>query len=77
VEHDCSKVFVSARCIPQEVLYTPPRGGVQGGLVAPARVWEPAVPQRGSWAVPPKLKITVKLPFKSIVISSQSGTFIR
>ena len=32
---------------------------------------------QGGAAVPPKLKIDVKLPCKSIVISSQSGPFIR
>ena len=36
-----------------------------------------AHPGGGSGAVPPKLKIDVKLPCKSIVISSQSGPFIR
>ena len=35
MEHDCSKVFVSAECIPQEVLYTPPRGGGAGGDFPP------------------------------------------
>ena len=40
-------------------------------------LWEPP-PWRGvSEAVPPKLKKAVKLPCKSIVISSQSGPFIR
>ena len=39
--------------------------------------WEPP-PWRGvSGAAPPKLKTAVKLPCKSIVISSQSGPFIR
>jgi len=49
VEHDYHpnlKVFVSARCIPQE-------------------------------DCTPLLKTDVKLPCKSIVISSQSGSFIR
>jgi len=31
VEHDCSKVFVLAGCIPQEVLYTPAHRGGGGG----------------------------------------------
>jgi hypothetical protein len=49
-------------------------GGVQGGRLRPLG----APPWRGvSGAAPPKLKTTVKLPCKSIVISSQSGPFIR
>jgi hypothetical protein len=88
VEHDCSEVFVSAGCIPQEVLYTPPRGGARGGLVPPAGVRggrsPPAggsgsqrSPGGGSGAAPPKLKTDVNFPCKSIVISSQSEPFIR
>jgi len=46
VEHDCSKVFVSAGCIPQEVLYTPPCRGVRGGLVPPMGVWRGRSPPR-------------------------------
>jgi len=42
-------------------LYNHPRRGASGGL----------------GAVPSKLKIDVKLPCKSLVISSQSGSFIR
>jgi hypothetical protein len=49
-------------------------GGVQGGRLRPLG----APPWRGvSGAAPPKLKTAVKLPCKSIVISSQSGPFIR
>jgi len=49
------------------------RGGLGG---AAATFGSP--PWRGvSGAAPPKLKTAVKLPCKSIVISSQSGPFIR
>ena len=85
MEHDCSEVFVSARCIPQEVLYTPPRGGdlspPQGsGGADPPRLGGPGAsgpPAGVLGAATPKLKTDVKLPCKSIVISSQSGPFIR
>ena len=46
----------------------PPRLGCPGASGPPARV---------SGAMPLKLKTDVKLPSKSIVISSQSGLFIR
>ena len=58
---------------------TPPvkyslQGGFRGGRLRPLG----APPWRGvSGAAPPKLKTAVKLPCKSIVISSQSGPFIR
>ena len=48
-------------------------GGPGGG----GQRFSEAPPGRGSGAVPPKLKTDVKLPCKSIVISSQSGLFIR
>jgi hypothetical protein len=48
-------------------------GGPGGGR---QRFSEPP-PGGGSGAAPPKLKTDVKLPCKSIVISSQSGPFIR
>lgn len=55
----------------------PPRGG-PGGPISPGwGVWGPAVAGGGSGAAPLKLKTDVKLPCKSIVISSQSGPFIR
>ena len=90
VEHDYLEVFVSAGCIPQ-VIYTPPHvGGCGGGgLVLPPqgfggahrpRLGGPRVsgpPAGVSGATPPKLKTDVKLPCKSIVISSQSRSFIR
>ena len=48
--------------------------GGPGGVAA--TFGEP--PQWGiAMATPPKLRIDVKLPCKSIVISSQSGPFIR
>ena len=73
---------------PRNFLYTPPRGGVWGGLVPPAEVQggrsPPAggsggqrSPGGGSGAAPPKLKTDVNFPCKSIVISSQSGPSIR
>ena len=88
MEHDCSEVFVSAGCIPQEVCTPLHAGGCGGGLVPPAGVQgarsPPAggsggqqSPGGGSGAAPPKLKTDVNLPCKIIVISSQSGPFIR
>ena len=89
VEHDCLEVFVSAGCIPQEVCtplhaggcggdLSPPRGSGGGPIPPPAGgsggQWSPG---GGSGAVPPKLKTNVNLPCKIIVISSQSGPFIR
>ena len=50
--------------------------GCGGGGWGDCDLWEP-LPGRGSRAASPKLKIDVKLPCKSIVISSQSGPFIR
>ena len=78
MEHDCSEVFVSAGRIPQEVLYTPPRGGC-GGDLSPLAGGSGGQrsPGGGSGAAPPKLKIDVNLPCKSIVFSSQSEPFIR
>jgi len=70
-------------------LYTAPRGGgVRGGLVPPTGVQGGRSPPAGgfggqqspagvSGVAPPKPKTDVKLPCKSIVISSQSGLFIR
>jgi len=78
VEHDYLKVFFSARCIPQEFC-TPVHAGGCGGGNAP-RLGGPGAsgPRTGvSGAAPLKLKIVVKLPCKSIVISTQSGSFIR
>jgi hypothetical protein len=64
VEHDCSEVFVSATCIPEEVC-------------TPLHTGETCPTHGGLGAVPSKLKTDVKMPCKSIVISSQSGPFIR
>ena len=81
MEHDYLEVFVSAGCIPQEVC-TPlhVRGcGGSGGLIPP-RLGGPGAsdfPVGVSGEAPLKLKIDVNLPCKSIVISSQSGPFIR
>ena len=85
VEHDCSEVFVSAGCIPQEVctpLHTggdlcPPRGseGADPTRLGGPRASGPPTGVLGP--APPKLKTDVKLPCKNIVISSQSGLFIR
>jgi len=91
VEHDYLpnlEVFVSAGCIPQED-YTPlhvgrcgqdwfPPQGFRGGH--PPRLGGPGAngPLVGVLRVVPlKLKTNVKLPCKSIVISSQSTSFIR
>jgi len=49
--------------------------GVQGGVTV--TFLEPSPGGGVSGAAPPKLKTTVKFPCKSIVISSQSGLFIR
>ena len=84
MEHDCSEVFVSAGCIPQEVC-TPLYVGGCGGDLSPPWGSGGADPPRlggpgasgGSGVAPSKPKIDVKLPCKSIVISSQSGPFIR
>ena len=72
-----SEILVLAGCIPQENC-TPlqqggagwlnPRLGGSGASGPPAGV---------SGEAPPEPKIDVKLPCKSIVISSQSGSFIR
>ncbi len=57
----------SVGCIPREVC-TPLHAGGCGGQRSP---------DGGLGVVPLKLKTDVKLPCKSIVISSQSGPFIR
>jgi hypothetical protein len=73
---------------PRKFVHPAPRGGlVRGGLVPPGgggadppRLGGPGAsgpPAGVSGAAPPKLKTDVKLPCKSIVISSQSGPFIR
>ena len=63
----------------------PSTQGVRGGLFPPAGVRGAVNPPRlggsggqqspgeGSGAAPPKLKIDVKLPCKSLIISSQSS----
>ena len=88
VEHDFLEVFVSAGCMPQEVC-TPLHARGCGGDLCPSRGFGGAhPPQLGgpgangpsagvSGAAPPKLKTDVKLACKSIVIFSQSGSFIR
>ena len=64
---------------------TPLHTGGCGGDLSPGGAHPPRLGGLGasgppvgfSRAAPPKLKIDVKLPCKSIVISSQSGPFIR
>ena len=67
--------------------WTPVRNGaetphikysLQGGLgVVAVTFWEPPSLAGVSGAAPLKLRIDVKFPCKSTVISSQSGAFIR
>jgi len=87
VDNDYLEVFVSAGCISQEVC-TPLHAGGAGGTCPPAGVWgglSPSVggsrgqqsPSGGFRGSAPKLKNKCKLPCKSIVISSQFGSFIR
>ena len=64
VEHDCSEVFVSVGCIPQEVCTPLHAGGVLGGLVPSVGFKRP--PGGGSGAVPLKLKIDKKFPCKML-----------
>ena len=84
MEHDYLEVFVSAGCIPQEVCTPlhaggtcPPHGGSRGPIPPAGGSGGQRSPGGHSGAAPPKLKIDVNLPCKSIVISSQSGPFIR
>ena len=70
-------------------LYTPPHGGGVGGNCPPYEglggVNPPLAggfegqqsPSEGSGSMRLKLKIDVKFPCKNIVISNQSGSFIR
>jgi len=56
-------------------LYTPPRRGGKSPPAGGSGVqWSPS---KSSGVAPPKLKIDVKFSCKSLVISSQSGPFIR
>ena len=72
-----SEILVLARCIPQKN-FTPLHLGGCGGDLSQLRGSGASGPSTGvSGATPPKPKIDVKLPCKSIVISSQSGSFIR
>ena len=82
-----SEILVLAGCIPQENCtplhvggcggdLSPPQG--PGGL--PPRLGGPGASSPPAWisrVAPPKLKIDVKLRCKIIVISIQSGSFIR
>ena len=69
--HSVGPLYLNGAATPPEIKHC--LGGPGG---AAATLWSP--PWRGvSGEAPPKLKIDVKLPCKSIVISSQSGTFIR
>ena len=72
---------------PRKTVHPSTRGG-EGGTCPPCEDRggkSPSVggsegqrsPDEGLGAVPPKLKIDIKLPCKSLVISSQSKLFIR
>ena len=76
--HPDSEILVLAGCIPQENC-TPLHAGGYGRDLSPPWGFGGADPPRlgGPGATPPKLKTYVKLHCKSIVISSQSGSFIR
>ena len=75
---------------PKKIVHPSMQGGAGGGLLPLAWVPEGGIPTpllgglgssdpstRVMGAVPLKLKIDVKCPYKSIVISSQNGPFSR
>ena len=79
VEHDYYpnlEVFFQLNVYPRKIVHPSMWGGV-GGTCPPARVWGERSLGGGFGAASQKLKTDVKLPCKSIVISSQSGPFIR
>ena len=82
-----SKILVFSWMYTPGKLYTLARGGVRGGLIPPmgSRGADPLTggsggqrsPSGGFRVAPPKLKTDVNFPCKSLIISSQSGPFIR
>ena len=78
--HPDLEILVLAGCIPQENCTPLHTGGCRGDLSPPQGLGGPGAsgPPAGVLGVAPlKPKIDVKLPCKSIVISSQSRPLIR